>query len=78
MGVGGEFPTTYKRIAALIPDDKPDSKEFEVVYAIITTMSAGKWPAGLPFFSQLILANAAERLRRHGYRVSLLRIEESK
>lgn len=72
-----KIPSTQKRIAALIPNDKPQSKEFEVVYAIITKMAASKWPTGMPFFSQLNLVNAAERLRRHGYHVSLLRIEET-
>ncbi|RIK67115.1 MAG: hypothetical protein DCC65_07805 [Planctomycetota bacterium] len=72
-----KIPATQKRVAALIPDDKPESKEFEVIYAIITKMAATKWPAGLPFFSQLNLVNAAERLRRHGFRVSLLRIQET-
>lgn len=72
-----KIPPTQRRIAALIPDDKPESKDFEVIYAIITKMAASKWPAGLPFFSQLNLVNGAERLRRHGYRVSLLRIEET-
>jgi uncharacterized protein (TIGR04141 family) len=53
-------------LAKLIPDKRPTPGDFEVVYAIVTSMPANRWPAALPFFSQLNLVNARDRLERHG------------
>jgi uncharacterized protein (TIGR04141 family) len=55
--------------AGQIPDARPDPREWEVVYAIVTKPSAD-WPLTLPFFSQLNLMHAAKRLRNQSYRVS--------
>jgi uncharacterized protein (TIGR04141 family) len=60
--------------AALVPTDRPAAKDFEIVYAVITKPTTN-WPLSLPFLSLLNLAHAARRLRQHGYKVSLLRID---
>jgi uncharacterized protein (TIGR04141 family) len=62
-------------LAQLIPPGRPSPSEFAVGYAIITPRAAG-WPRNLPFFSQVNLRNAADRLERLGYGVSLTRIDE--
>ncbi len=59
----------------LIPVGRPTPDDYEVAYAIITKPRAD-WPNSLPFFSQLSLRNAAERLQRLGFRVSLTMIEQ--
>jgi uncharacterized protein (TIGR04141 family) len=66
----GHFPKFAKRI----PKDRPIGANFEVVYAIVTKATA-KWPQSLPFFSILSLSNAADRLARMSYRVTLGRID---
>lgn len=66
--------STHPSHASLIPIHRPEAKEFEIVYAIITK-STKTWPLSLPFLSQLNLANTARRLKRHGFKVSLLRID---
>jgi uncharacterized protein (TIGR04141 family) len=60
--------------AALVPIQRPEAKDFEIVYGIITKPTK-TWPLSLPFLSQLNLANTVRRLKRHGYKVSLLRID---
>ncbi|WP_437619676.1 DUF6119 family protein [Sorangium sp. So ce1151] len=55
-------------------DVRPVPSEYEVVYAIITKPDP-KWPASLPFFSQLNLVNASDRISRMGFRVSLVKID---
>lgn len=62
-------------LGALIPDARPDPSKYEVVFAIITKRKSN-WPHSLPFFSQLNLTHAHDRLMRMGYRVSLLRVDE--
>jgi uncharacterized protein (TIGR04141 family) len=59
---------------------KPAQDSCEVIFAVITgtSRSGAKWPLSLPFFSQLNLTNAAERLEMLGYRVGICRIDEQK
>lgn len=59
----------------LIPEAHPTAGDYQVVFAIITNRN-GNWPASLPFFAQLNLTQAAERLQRFGYRVALSRVRE--
>lgn len=66
---------TRPTFASLIPKERPAPGEFEVVFAIIAKQNA-KWPLSLPFFSQLSLSHACDRLARMGYLVSLLRVDE--
>lgn len=61
------------KFAKLIPKDRPHGADFEIAYAIVTKPTA-KWPQSLPFFSILSLSNAADRLTRMNYRVTLGRI----
>lgn len=65
----------HPALKKLIPQERPKPADFEVVFAVITK-SNPKWPHSLPFFSQLNLSYAHDRLERMGYRVSLLRIDE--
>lgn len=53
--------------------EKPKPSDYEVAYAIIKK-AENNWPLSLPFFSQLSLSNAADRLERLGFKVSLTRI----
>lgn len=53
--------------------EKPKPSDYEVAYAIVKK-EQNNWPLSLPFFSQLSLSNAADRLERLGFRVSLTRI----
>ena len=57
-----------RRLAAV-----PIAKDLTVVYALIIA-DRPNWPHHLPFFSQLHLTQAAERLRRAGFGVSLSRV----
>lgn len=57
-------------IATQFPEEQLQTSDFEVVYAIVARPSAN-WPASLPFFSQLSLAEAAGAIERLGYRVAL-------
>lgn len=64
-----------RRFAKLVPTStRPIPANFEIVYAIATKADP-RWPASLPFFSQLNLVNAADRLARLGFRVCLTRID---
>ena len=56
--------------AAMIPAERPQSADWEVVYAILGTRD-GDTATSLPFFSQLNFKLAAERLDSLGFRVSL-------
>ncbi len=67
--VNGEFE-------GLIPEDRPNPQEYEIVYAIIAA-PGGAWPQSLPFFSQLHLRQAAQRLQTLGYNVSTKFVPES-
>lgn len=51
----------------LIPMSRPDSAQYEVVYSVI---GKPEGPERLPFFSQLALMQAADRLQVLGFRVS--------
>ena len=64
-------PDTAKEI----PDGRPATSDFEVVYAIVNGSNTN-WPVSLPFFSRLNLMNAADHLERLNYKISLLRIDE--
>lgn len=75
-GAKAALRSVNRAFSSLIPDSRPTASDYEVIYAIITTMAAARWPVGLPFFSQLNLVNAADRLQRLGYKVSLSRIAE--
>jgi uncharacterized protein (TIGR04141 family) len=55
---------------ALIPAGRPNSQEWEVVYAVLG-VNDGDTATSLPFFSQLNFKIAAERLDSLGFRVSL-------
>src|SRR5262249_3032035 len=59
--------------AALIPAGRPDTHEFEIVYAVLGDKPPTE-PEDLPFFSQLNFKLTAERLENLNYRVSLRQI----
>jgi len=74
-GVREKLTKKYgKKFAKLIPNDRPRGGDFEIAYAIVTKAKAN-WPQSLPFFSILSLSNAADRLGRMNYRVTLGRID---
>ncbi|MGH2572187.1 MAG: DUF6119 family protein [Actinomycetota bacterium] len=52
---------------AVVPTDRPVAADYEIVYAIIGKPGGA---ATLPFFSQLSLSQAADRLRLLGYKVA--------
>lgn len=54
----------------LIPEDRPVTSDYEIIYAIIAR-SRPDWPKWLPFFSQLNLSNTMTRLLSYGYDISL-------
>jgi uncharacterized protein (TIGR04141 family) len=58
-------------LAPLIPLTRPTTSDFEVVYAIIAKSSSSS-PLSLPFFSELHLMQASQRLQLLGYTVSTL------
>lgn len=60
-------------LSNLIPKSRPITRDYQVVYAIITD-GQRKWPDSLPFFSQLYIRQNARRLRNFGYKVLLSRI----
>jgi uncharacterized protein (TIGR04141 family) len=53
--------------------DAPSARDMEVTYAVIARHNP-EFPRNLPFFSQLSLTRAAERLRRQGVTVSVQEI----
>jgi uncharacterized protein (TIGR04141 family) len=57
--------------AALVPNDRPNSSEYEVVYAVIAPPVHGVWPPALPFFSNVNLMHHARRVQNLGFKVSL-------
>jgi uncharacterized protein (TIGR04141 family) len=57
--------------AALIPNDRPEPSNYEVVYAVIAPPVHGAWPPSLPFFSSVNLMHHAKRVQNLGFRVSL-------
>jgi uncharacterized protein (TIGR04141 family) len=54
----------------MIPLARPNTSEYEIVYAILARTTPN-WPAAMPFFSQLNLDRTATRLRQLGYKVAL-------
>jgi len=66
----GEAPI-YKK---LIPEDRPKTHEFEIVFAIIDNRDPKEWPKSLPFFSQVTLRNCHKHLTGMGYKVSIRKI----
>src|ERR1700731_3645410 len=57
--------------AALVPPDRPNSTDYEVVYAVIAPPVHGVWPPALPFFSSVNLMHHAKRVQNLGFKVSL-------
>ncbi len=57
-------------VADIVPDQKPDRDQFEVVYAIITP-DTDRVPTKLPFFSRLSLDRCGEQLQALDFRVSV-------
>ncbi len=64
-------------LAALIPNDRPNSSEYEVVYAVIAPPVYGAWPPSLPFFSSVNLMHHAKRVQNLGFKVSLQYIQQT-
>jgi uncharacterized protein (TIGR04141 family) len=62
-------------LAALVPEGRPDPREYEVVYGIVRR-GTGPLGLGLPFFSRNHLVQVVSDLELLGYRVSMARIEE--
>jgi uncharacterized protein (TIGR04141 family) len=60
--------------AKIIPIDRPDPSQYEVVYAIISGITDKQWQLKLPFFSRLNLVETAKDLRRSGYNVKIIRV----
>ncbi len=63
--------------AALIPNDRPNSPDYEVVYAVIAPPVHGVWPPALPFFSSVNLMHHAKRVQNLGFKVSLQYIRQN-
>ena len=63
-----KLPDAFK---PLVPSDKPNSFEYEVVYAIISECENS---LDIPFFSKINLRNAKRRLEMFGYKVSFKKI----
>jgi uncharacterized protein (TIGR04141 family) len=59
--------------ASLIPDERPEPRDWEVVFGIIGGAAKG-WPRSLPFFTQLNFKIQADRLQDLGYRVYLAHV----
>jgi len=62
-----KLPNSHKLLS---PEDQPDPKEYEIVFAIII----GTNDLDIPFFSKVSLRNARRRLQGYGYKVSKKRI----
>ena len=60
---------------SLVPTGRPDSSKYEVTYAIVTGRPTDV-PSKLPFFSQLHLMQAVERLRLLGYKASVCGVQQ--
>jgi uncharacterized protein (TIGR04141 family) len=58
-----------------IPDARPRSADYEVVYAIVAKPSAN-WPLSLPFFSQVNLMHSCRLLDSLGFRFALQLVKE--
>jgi len=59
------------RFQHLIPDARPKTEEYHIVFAIISTSDKVLW---MPFFSRVGVRHAVRRLEGFGYRVSLAKI----
>jgi uncharacterized protein (TIGR04141 family) len=62
-------------LAALVPEGRPDPREYEIVYGIVRR-GTGPISLDLPFFSRNHLVQVVSDLELLGYRVSMARIEE--
>lgn len=58
-------------LASLIPRGRPETSQYQVVYAVLARPSLE-----LPFFSRLHLMQSAQRIQDLGFQVSLLRVPE--
>lgn len=63
------------RFKYLIPDARPKTEEYHVVFAIISTSDKDLW---MPFFSRVGVRHAVRRLEGFGYRVSLAKVGVAK
>jgi uncharacterized protein (TIGR04141 family) len=57
-----------------IPDGTPNTRDYEIVYAIIAKWKNRTLKKALPFFSKINLRRHAETLQSMGYKVSYKRI----
>ena len=64
-------------LAALVPIDRPNSPDYEVVYAVIAPPVHGIWPPAWPFFSSVNLMHHAKRVQNLGFKVSLQYIRQA-
>lgn len=62
-----------KRIGQWVPVRRPNAKDYEVAFAIISNSDKA---LNLPFFSKVNLRSCVERLQGRGYRVTLTKIQE--
>jgi len=62
--------------ANLIPEERPQSGDYEVVYAVIAAAGQHGWPPPLPFFSSVNLMHHSGRIRNLGFQVSLQYIRQ--
>lgn len=67
-----EVPGMTADLARTVPEARPETDRYTVVFLILGARAAN-WPLSLPFFTRLNLKNAADRVARLGYRVSLAR-----
>lgn len=61
--------------ASLIPDQRPITANYEIVYAILAK-NGNQWPPPLPFFSAVNLMHHANRIRNLGFKVSLQHVRQ--
>jgi uncharacterized protein (TIGR04141 family) len=60
-------------LVGFAPDQRPDARQYSIVYAIIVPRP-GAITTSLPFFSQVALMQAAERMRTFGFRVGVVAV----
>jgi uncharacterized protein (TIGR04141 family) len=65
-----------KAMSHCIPSGRPKFKDFDVVYAIITSVTEKDWRYQIPFFSRLNLVEAYRELTDLGYNVLIKKIEK--
>ena len=74
VGVRKELEKVDPLHVKLVPETSPNTKDYEVVFAIVDKREIAGWPKTLPFFSQVTLRNCHKYLTSLGYRVGLTRI----